>query len=56
MDAAFGTDLFAFSIVISPFSNVATALRILATMVVAALPSVRRINRLNLAESIKVMT
>ncbi len=56
MGAAFGTDFFTFRIVISPFSYVITALGILLTMLLAALPAIRHVNRLNLAESTKVLT
>lgn len=56
MGAAFGTDFFSFRIVISPLSYVITALGILLTMILAALPAIRHVNHLNLAESTKVLT
>ena len=56
MGSMFNTDLFTFTIVIAPVTYVAAALGILATMLLAALPAVRRVNRLNLAEATKVLT
>ncbi len=56
MGAAFSAELFSFKIVISPTSYVITALGILATMLLAAIPAIRRINHLNLAEATKVLT
>lgn len=56
MGAAFETDMFALSIVISPLSYIVAALGILLTMLLAALPAIRHVNRLNLAESTKVLT
>jgi hypothetical protein len=32
------------------------ALGILATMLLAALPAIRRVNRINLAEAVKILT
>jgi putative ABC transport system permease protein len=56
MGSAFSTDLFSFQIVIAPVSYATAALGILVTMLLAALPAVRRVNRLNLAEATKVLT
>jgi putative ABC transport system permease protein len=56
MGSAFSTDLFTFTIVIAPVTYAAAALGILVTMLLAALPAVRRVNRLNLAEATKVLT
>ncbi len=56
MGAAFGTSFFSFKIVISPFSYIITAGGILLTMLLAALPAIRHVNHLNLAESTKVLT
>jgi putative ABC transport system permease protein len=56
MGSMFNTDLFTFTIVIAPITYVAAALGILTTMLLAALPAVRRVNRLNLAEATKVLT
>ncbi len=56
LGSAFESDLFSFTMVISPWSYLITALGILATMVLAALPAVRRVSRLNLAEATKVLT
>jgi putative ABC transport system permease protein len=56
MGSAFSTDLFTFKIVIAPVTYVAAAGGILLTMLLAALPAVRRVNRLNLAEATKVLT
>jgi putative ABC transport system permease protein len=56
MGGAFQSDLFTFKIVIAPTSYVITALGILVTMLVAAIPAIRRINHLNLADATKVLT
>ncbi len=56
MGSAFQSDLFSFSIVINPVTYVATAVGILLTMLLAALPAIRRVNRLNLAEATKVLS
>jgi putative ABC transport system permease protein len=56
MGAAFNTDLFTFKIIIAPATYVAAALGIMVTMLLAALPAVRQVNRLNLAEATKVLT
>ena len=56
MGAAFQSDLFAFHMVISPLSYLLTALGILATMMIATAPPLRRVARLDLAEATKVLT
>ena len=56
MGAAFQSDLFAFRMVISPLSYLLTALGILATMMIATAPPLRRVARLNLSEATKVLT
>jgi putative ABC transport system permease protein len=56
MMAAFQSDLFTFTIVILPLTYVVTSLGILLTLVLAALPAIWRVNRLNLAESTRVLT
>jgi putative ABC transport system permease protein len=56
MGAAFGSDFLTFKIVIAPLTYVIAALGILVTMVLAALPAIRHVNRLNLADSTKVLT
>ncbi|MDX1616074.1 MAG: FtsX-like permease family protein, partial [Candidatus Promineifilaceae bacterium] len=52
----FSSELFNFQIVIEPRTYAFTALGILVTMILAAVPAFRRINRLNLAEATKVLT
>lgn len=52
---AFSADLFTFNIVISPTTYVVTAAGILLTMLLATLPAIRQVNRLNLAEATKVL-
>jgi putative ABC transport system permease protein len=56
MIAAFQSDLFAFATVIAPLTYIVTALGILLTLVLAALPAIGRVNRLDLAESTRVVT
>ena len=56
LGSAFQTDLFAFTIVIAPQSYLVAALGILVTMLFAAVPAIRRVNRLNLAEATKTLT
>jgi putative ABC transport system permease protein len=56
MIAAFQSDLFAFATVIAPLTYMVTALGILLTLVLAALPAIGRVNRLDLAESTRVLT
>jgi putative ABC transport system permease protein len=53
---AFSADLFTFNIVVSPSTYVFTAVGILLTMLLATLPAIRQVNRLNLAEATKVLT
>jgi putative ABC transport system permease protein len=55
LGAAFDSDLFVFRIIVTPMGFAITALGILATMLLAALPAIRRINRLNLAEATKIL-
>ena len=56
MGRAFQSDLFSFSIIVQPITFVVTAVGILITMLLAAIPAMRRINRLNLAEATKVLS
>jgi len=56
MGSAFNTDLFSFKIVVAPITYVVTTLGILVTMMLATIPAIRRVNRLNLAEATKVLT
>ncbi len=56
MGKAFQSDLFSFSIVVQPLTLVVTAIGILVTMLLAAIPAMRRVNHLNLAESTKVLS
>ena len=56
MGNAFQSDLFSFSIVINPITYAATAIGILITMILAALPAIHKVNRLNLAEATKVLS
>jgi putative ABC transport system permease protein len=56
MGAVFQSDLFSFRIVVAPATYAVTAIGILLTMVLAALPAIRRVNRLDLAEATKVLT
>jgi putative ABC transport system permease protein len=53
---AFSADLFTFNIVVAPSTYVFTAAGILLTMLLATLPAIRQVNRLNLAEATKVLT
>ncbi len=53
---AFQSDLFSFPMVIDPVTYVVTAIGILVTMLLAAIPAIRRVNRLNLAEATKVLS
>jgi len=53
---AFSADLFTFSIVVAPSTYVFTAVGILLTMLLATLPAIRQVDRLNLAEATKVLT
>ncbi|MCA9958487.1 MAG: FtsX-like permease family protein, partial [Anaerolineales bacterium] len=52
---AFSSELFSLDITIAPTSYVITSLGILLTMLLAAWPAIRRVNRLNLAEATKVL-
>jgi putative ABC transport system permease protein len=56
MGGAFQSDLFTFKMVIAPISYVITAVGILVTMLLAAIPAIRRVNHLNLADATKVLT
>ena len=51
---AFSADLFTFRIVLAPSTYVFTAAGIFATMLLATLPAIRQVSRLNLAEATKV--
>jgi len=53
---SFSADLFTFNIVVAPSTYVFTAFGILLTMLLATLPAIRQVNRLNLAEATKVLT
>jgi putative ABC transport system permease protein len=55
MGAAFSSDLIQFRIVIAPLSYLLASLGILVTMELAALPAIRRVNRLNLSEATKTL-
>lgn len=52
----FSAELFTFEIIIAPQSYIITTLGILATMLLASWPAIRRVNRLDLAEATKVLT
>lgn len=52
---AFSSEIFSFDVVITPASFVLTSVGILLTMLLAAWPAARRVNRLNLAEATKVL-
>jgi putative ABC transport system permease protein len=56
MGQAFQSELFGFQVVISPASYAITAIGILLTMTIAALPPIRHVNHLNLAEATKTLT
>ena len=56
MGSAFQSDLFAFPIIINPLTYIVTAIAVLVTMLLAALPAMHRVNHLNLAEATKVLT
>jgi putative ABC transport system permease protein len=55
MGTSFSADLFTFNIVVSPSTYAFTAVGILLTMLLATLPAIRQVNRLNLAEATKVL-
>jgi len=52
----FNSDLFVFYLTIRPMSYVISAVGILVVMFISSLPAIRQVNRLNLAEAIKVIT
>jgi putative ABC transport system permease protein len=52
---SFSADLFTFNIVVAPSTYVFTAAGILLTMLLATLPAIRQVHRLNLAEATKVL-
>ena len=54
--SSFNTDLFTFEIVIAPVSYGIAVVGILITMLLATLPAIRRVNRLDLADATKVLT
>jgi putative ABC transport system permease protein len=56
MGNAFQTDLFSMQMVVSTRSYVLSAVCILLTIIISALPAIRHINRLNLAEATKTVT
>ena len=56
LGAEFNSELFRFEIVIYPLSYAIVAGGILLTMLLAAIPAIRRVNRLRLAEATKVLT
>lgn len=53
--AAFDSDLFTFRTVVTFRGFLITSLGILLTMLLAALPAIRRVNRLNLGEATKIL-
>jgi putative ABC transport system permease protein len=55
MGNAFQTDLFSFQMVVSARSYVLSAVCILLVIVISAIPAIRHVNRLNLAEATKTM-
>ncbi len=52
----FSSDLFVFYLKIRPLSYILSAVGILVVMLFSALPAIRHVNRLNLADSIKTIT
>ncbi len=52
----FSSDLFVFYLKIEPRSYILSALGILTVMLLSALPAIRHVNRLKLAEAIKMIT
>jgi len=56
MGTAMSAELFTFKIVVAPATYVLTAASILLTMLLATLPAIRTVSRLNLAEATKVLT
>jgi putative ABC transport system permease protein len=55
MGASFQSDLLNFQIMVSTSSYLLTAMGIIIIMLLASLPAIRRVNRLNLAEATKVI-
>ena len=55
MGSAFQSDLFAFPVIVNPVTYLITALAVLLTMLLAALPALRRITHLNLAEATRMI-
>jgi putative ABC transport system permease protein len=55
MGNAFQSDLFAFPVVVNPLTYLITALAVLLTMLLAALPALRRVTHLNLAEATRMV-
>jgi putative ABC transport system permease protein len=56
MGDAFQSDLFTFTVSVGPGDMAVAALGILMTMLLAALPAIRRVNRINLADAVKILT
>jgi len=56
MGDAFQSDLFTFTVSVGPADMAVAALGILATMLLAALPAIRRVDRINLADAVKILT
>jgi putative ABC transport system permease protein len=56
MGAAFESDLFSFTVSVGATDMALAATGILATMLLAALPAIRRVNRINLAEAVKIIS
>jgi putative ABC transport system permease protein len=56
MGGAFQSDLLSFTVSVAAADMVLAALGILITMLLAALPAIRRVNRINLAEAVKILT
>jgi len=56
MGDAFQSDLFTFTVSVGPADMTVAALGILGTMLLAALPAIRRVNRINLADAVKILT
>jgi len=56
MGDAFQSDLFTFTVSVGPADVAVAALGILATMLLAARPAIRRVNHINLAEAVKILT
>ena len=56
MGDAFQSDLFSFTVNVGLGDFVIAALGILATLLLASLPAIRRVNRINLADAVKILT